>query len=62
MLANSARLMVCEGRGHQNFDAGVRGGVGGGCSEGGVASLLGAVRVYEVSPVPSKFSSRGGVC
>ena len=50
-----------RGRGHQNFDAGVRGGVGGGSSEGGGASLLGAVCVNEVLPVPSKDSSSGGV-
>jgi hypothetical protein len=35
--------------------------VGDGRSKGGRASLLGAVRVYEVMPIPSRFSCGGGV-
>jgi hypothetical protein len=54
--------MSGRGGGHQNFDACVRGGVSGGRSKGGGASLLGAVSEYEVLPIPSKFSSGGGVC
>jgi hypothetical protein len=52
-----------RGRGecHQNFDARVRGGVSGGRSNGGGASFLGAVRVYEVLPIPCRFSFGGGV-
>jgi hypothetical protein len=51
-----------KGGGHQNLDARVRGGVSGGRSKGGGASFLGAVGVYEILPIPSKFSSCGGVC
>jgi hypothetical protein len=48
--------------GHHNFDACIRGGVCGGRSKGGGASLLGAASVYEVVPIPSKLSYGGGVC
>jgi hypothetical protein len=51
-----------RGGGHHNFYACVRGRVIGGRSKGGGASLLGAVCVYEVLPIPSKFSCGGGVC
>jgi hypothetical protein len=51
-----------RGGGHQNFDVCVRGGLSGGSSKRGGASLLGAVSLYDVLPYPLKFSSGGGVC
>jgi hypothetical protein len=59
---SSARLMVWEeGGGHQNFDACVRGMMGGSRSKGGGTSLFGAGRVYEILSVPSENTSCGGV-
>jgi hypothetical protein len=45
----------------QIFDACVRAGVGGSHSEGGRASLFGAVYIDEVLSVPSENTSYGGV-
>jgi hypothetical protein len=48
--------------GHQNFDVCVRGGLSGGRSKGGGASLFGAVCVHEVLSIPCQFSYSRGLC